>query len=643
MIQEIVQNVQNLFGKRSIRRKPRVIQKEDHEIDKSRVSPFAVKVCEMLKDAGYSAFIVGGAVRDLLIGKSPKDFDVATDATPEQVKALSRRAIIIGRRFRLVHVIRGTETIEVSTFRGLRQEGVEKDADGRVIEDNVFGEQYEDAARRDFTINALYYDPVTEEIYDYHDGLRDIKKRRLRMIGDPELRYKEDPVRILRAIRISSKLGFTIDAKTAKPITEMQDRLQNVPRARLFDEVMKMLTSGAAQACVSAMREYGIKPELFPMLEDVLGKEPNPLIWRGLKRADDRLALGKSISMSFIFAVLFWEQFKAGIDKAVEEAPWLSPKERVREGVQAIIYSDSASGLQHRYVSDMAEILRLQYSFNATTGKSPFKLLQKPRFRAAFDFLQLRVACDDAPRELADWWVSFEGSTPEDRMELVREREKLLRQSQGQGKRKRNDRKKKPKQPERPELAVQVQEQNPEADVHHQEGAEVAASQAPEAKVAVPHEIPEIVVQPAPEQNVPAQSQETASEEEKATKPAPRRRRKPVARSAEAKKENAEVNTVATVAPESAVAAPAASPDSGEDVPLKPARRRTRAPRKADGKSESATRERKPAPASRKKAEHAPEPDKTVSAGNVQVLTPMPMRRRTAPKQSVLFTKPRTP
>ena len=185
MIQEIVESVQNLFGTRKIRRKPRILTKEEHQIDINKVSPFAVSVCQKLKDAGFKAFIVGGAVRDLLIDHTPKDFDVATDATPEQIKKITRRAIIIGRRFRLVHVTRGAETIEVATFRGLRQDGVEKDRQGRVIDDNVFGEQFEDAARRDFTVNAMYYDPLEEEVYDYHNGLLDIKKKRIRMIGDP--------------------------------------------------------------------------------------------------------------------------------------------------------------------------------------------------------------------------------------------------------------------------------------------------------------------------------------------------------------------------------------------------------------------------------------------------------------------------
>lgn len=238
MFDSIVSRVRSFLGTSANvepQREPRIIPKEVHGIDPELVAWQAKRCCEALQRRGYRAYIVGGAVRDLLLGVAPKDFDVATDATPEEVKRAQKRAIIIGRRFRLVHVIFGQEIIECSTFRALEGAGVRKDSSGRVISDNVFGEMWEDAARRDFTINALYYDPATEEIYDYHHGFEDLGKKRLRMIGNPEERYREDPVRMIRAVRISAKLGFAIEPATERPIARMAKLLSNVPSARLVD------------------------------------------------------------------------------------------------------------------------------------------------------------------------------------------------------------------------------------------------------------------------------------------------------------------------------------------------------------------------------------------------------------------------
>ena len=238
-------------------RTPRIIGPEEHGIDPDKVSWAARRTCEILQARGFKAFVVGGAVRDLLLGVTPKDFDVATDAEPEQVKRAQRRAYIIGKRFRLVHVVFGDEIIECSTFRALDAAGVRKDANGRVVSDNVFGEMWEDAARRDFTINAMYYDPTTQQVYDYHGGFEDLKKRRLVMIGDPVERYREDPVRMMRAVRIAAKLGFTMDRDTERAIPKMARTLENVPAARLFDEMMKLFTSGHAEACLIKLRADG--------------------------------------------------------------------------------------------------------------------------------------------------------------------------------------------------------------------------------------------------------------------------------------------------------------------------------------------------------------------------------------------------
>lgn len=413
MINQLVQSVQNLFGSRRIRKKPHVISAEEHGINRQNVSPFAITVCQKLQNAGFKAYIVGGAVRDLLIGHTPKDFDVATDATPEQVKRITRRAVIIGRRFRLVHVIRGPETIEVSTFRGLSEEGIEKDENGRVVNDNVFGEQWEDAARRDFTINAMYYDPTTEEILDYHDGMLDVRKKRIRMIGSPEVRYREDPVRILRAVRIAVKLGFKIDSKTSRPIESMQQLLMDVPQARLFDEMLKMLTSGAASKCVNALVEEGINVQL-PLLNTLVNSKNSVLVCKSLERCDARVAQGRSISPSFLFAVLFWESLLREFFKL--EGHRLSPARRWQQACDIVLSSSDLRGIQRRFHKDMVDIWMLQPRFERRVGASARRLLDHPRFRAAYDFLLIRASSGEISHELADWWTAFE-SAPEDEKE----------------------------------------------------------------------------------------------------------------------------------------------------------------------------------------------------------------------------------
>ncbi|MFM7461339.1 MAG: polynucleotide adenylyltransferase PcnB, partial [Burkholderiales bacterium] len=249
-------------------------QRAQHHIERSELSDAAIRCCEQLQKAGHKAFIVGGAVRDLLLGRHPKDFDVATDATPEQVRSLFRRSRIIGRRFRLVHVMFGQETIEVSTFRSAHvassdEESANTDEHGRLLRDNVYGTQADDAIRRDFTMNALFYDPSAEEIWDFTNGFKDIQKKRVVIIGDPEARYREDPVRMLRAARLAGKLGFSIDAETERPIAALKSLLANVPEARLFDEMLKLLLSGHALACIEKLRGLGLHALLLPSIEEV--------------------------------------------------------------------------------------------------------------------------------------------------------------------------------------------------------------------------------------------------------------------------------------------------------------------------------------------------------------------------------------
>ena len=286
----------------------RVIGCEQHGISRNRISPGSLKVALALQQAGYSAYVVGGAVRDLLLGLKPKDYDVATNATPEEVRAIFRHSRIIGRRFRLVHVISKGEIVEVSTFRGkvaddlveVEDVQVSTDASGRLLHDNVFGSQEEDVRRRDFTINALFYDPATEEILDYLDGFEDVMAKRLRIIGEPEQRYREDPVRMLRAVRLSAKLGIQIDDRTAAPIGDLAPLLLNVPPARLFDEMLKLLFSGHALAAVVDLRTRGLHHGLLPML-DVILEQPlgERFISLVLKNTDERVRQDKPVSPAF--------------------------------------------------------------------------------------------------------------------------------------------------------------------------------------------------------------------------------------------------------------------------------------------------------------------------------------------------------
>ena len=288
--------------------KPTVVPAARFGVSNEGVSGGAMQVIERLQGKGYLAFIVGGAVRDLLLGFKPKDFDIATNATPEQIKPLFRRAFIIGRRFRLVHVLAGAETIEVSTFRAA-QDSNDSHADehGRILSDNVFGSQGDDAARRDFTVNALYYDPVAEEIWDYLGSLKDIKARQLRLIGDPETRYREDPVRMLRAVRLSSKLGLAISTRSRTPIKRLAPLLSNVPPSRLFDEMLKLLLSGHAVATLSTLRREGLHHGLLPLLDMILEQpQGQKFIELALADTDERVREGKPVSPSFLFATLLW-------------------------------------------------------------------------------------------------------------------------------------------------------------------------------------------------------------------------------------------------------------------------------------------------------------------------------------------------
>jgi poly(A) polymerase len=392
---------------------------KEHRINPQLVSPNAVKVTQTLQQAGFKAFVVGGAVRDLLLGHKPKDFDIATNATPEQVKRLFRRAFIIGRRFQIVHVMLGQEQLEVTTFRGASSDGSPKDEHGRVLRDNTFGEQHEDAIRRDFTINAMYYDPASQTVLDYHGGIEDIRNKTLRIIGVPEARFREDPVRLLRVVRFAAKLGFTIDPETAAPIKVMAPLINNVPAPRVFDEMLKLLMSGNALACLRQLRKEGLHHGLLPLLDVVL-EQPlgEKFVTLALASTDRRIQEGKTVSPGFLFASLLWHQV---VEKWVAyQAAGEYPIPALHLAADDVLNAQTDKlALQRKIASDMRDIWAIQPRFERRVGKSPYKMLEHPRWRAGYDFLLLRCESGEIDSELGEWWTSFVEADNAGREELL--------------------------------------------------------------------------------------------------------------------------------------------------------------------------------------------------------------------------------
>src|SRR5690606_2959413 len=350
------------------------------------------KVCEVLRHEGFDAYIVGGAVRDLIVGLEPKDFDVATNATPNQIRPLFRRARIIGKRFQLVHVVFGQEIIETSTFRANAGSDEHTDEHGRILRDNLFGTQEEDAARRDFTLNALYYDPINEEVIDYHRGVADLKNRVVRMIGDPEKRYREDPVRMLRALRFAAKLNGTIDPATREPITRLAPLIENVPSSRLFDEILKLLPCGHAMHCLRQLQAVGLHQGLLPLIDLIFQEDGGEqFVELALARTDARVRAGKTISPSFLFAALLWKLVNKRW-KELCETTGEHPAQALLLAADSVVEEQTRKlAIQRRFQADMREIWFMQARFERSTAKSIWRMAEQPRFRAAVDFLQLRA------------------------------------------------------------------------------------------------------------------------------------------------------------------------------------------------------------------------------------------------------------
>lgn len=432
-----------VLGKPSGPSKPRIYPLEQHGIRRARIHSCALKVTRTLKESGFAAFVVGGAVRDLLLDRDPKDFDIATNATPEQVKQLFRRARIIGRRFQIVHVYCGADTIEVTTFRAHDPQGEDDEdrvtaADGMILRDNVFGAQHEDAIRRDFTVNALYYEPDTEEVWDYHGGFADAKKHVLRMIGDPATRFREDPVRMLRAARFAAKLDFHIDPATRAPIPGLAPMLERIPAARLFDEMMKLLLSGHAERGVRQLRAEGLHHGVLPMLDAILDDaERQKFLHAAMHDTDERVRHGQSASPAFMLACLLWfdleEQLQRLRDSGLPEhtALFTAMDDILERQREVLAFPRRLDGM-------IKEIWSLQVRFEQRSGTRPLRLLAHPRFRAGYDFLLLRARGSDAPAELADWWGRFQDAGDEERNAM------LLPAGEGTAKRRRKRPKRKP-------------------------------------------------------------------------------------------------------------------------------------------------------------------------------------------------------
>ena len=451
-----------------------IIPRSEHSISRAAISPNALKVLYRLKEAGYQGFLVGGAVRDLLLGITPKDFDVATNALPEEVRRLFRNCRLIGRRFRLAHVHFGHEIIEVATFRAAaapeREDAEDDDIDGdnegggidraagpvsdaeftapndsehrafdqrgRILRDNIYGTIEEDVWRRDFAANGLYYNIDDFSIWDFVDGVSDVRARRLKLIGDPETRYREDPVRMLRAVRFAAKLDFSIEPATEAPIRKLAYLLDGVPPARLFDECLKLFLSGFGAKSYRFLKQYGLFEHLFPLPAAAFVLPPyayaEDMLERGLINTDERIAADKPVTPTFLFAVLLWSAVLRELnERQAGPAPDLA---QLMQACDTVLRAQqSRVAIPRRFAIPMRELLMLQPRFNRRSGVKSLSLLQHPRFRAAYDFLLLRAQVGVADPELAKWWTDIQVLPQEERVALVQARPAEPAAPEGEG------------------------------------------------------------------------------------------------------------------------------------------------------------------------------------------------------------------
>lgn len=426
------------------------IPRDQHPISRKDLSPNAVKVLYRLKNTGHESYLVGGCVRDLLLGLHPKDFDVATDATPEEVRKLFSNSRLIGRRFKLVHVTFGREIIEVATFRASHDsqdnnQQASRSEHGMLLRDNVYGSLEEDAARRDFTVNALYYGVKDFAIQGYPDALHDLKNKVLRIIGDPETRFREDPVRMLRAARFAAKLDFTIEPKTRAPISKLAKLLYNIPPARMFDEVLKLFMSGKARRTFDILQELSLFEPLFPHTYEFL-KQPNSeraqkFLYLAFDSTDQRIAADKPVTPAFIYAAMLWPIVQQKAEQRIKDGIPVTPA--YHQAAQHCLNDQSHhTSIPKRFMIPMREIWDLQLRLQRRNPKAAMSLVEHSRFRAAYDFLLLREQSGEQLNDMGQWWTDFQEQNPDLRQKMLTD----LRQ--GKPRKPRRRRKKRPANPE---------------------------------------------------------------------------------------------------------------------------------------------------------------------------------------------------
>ncbi len=405
---------------------PRIIPSSAHSISASAVSDNAINIIDQLKRAGYQAYLVGGCVRDLLLARIPKDFDLATDARPEEIKSMFRACRLIGRRFRLAHVRIGGEVIEIATFRAaplpddeLDREQVHITDHGQVLRDNVYGTHQDDVLRRDFGINALYYDPQEQTVIDYVDGMSDLRDRMIRTIGDPLERFREDPVRMLRAVRFAAKLDFNIAPNAESAITEAASLLHHVPPARMLDEVTKLFHSGCALKTYKMLRSHSLFRYLFPFTEQCIDDMSPNLPAMALANTDARIQSGKPVIPAFLFACLLWDPVRADKDKLQDTGmdprrAWsIATTDAIRDQAQHV-------AIPKRLAIVVKEIWALQSRLERRTPRSINMTLQHRRFRAAYDFLFLRTKANEIDPKIVDWWTRIQEADQREREAMIR-------------------------------------------------------------------------------------------------------------------------------------------------------------------------------------------------------------------------------
>ncbi len=439
-----------MFSKKSSRSsvatvtaQPTIISRDQHTVSRKQISSNALKVLYRLNTGGYKAYLVGGGVRDILMGTAPKDFDIATDATPEQIKALFRNCRLIGRRFRLAHIVFGRDIIEVATFRGHHQNASEKEQscqktskqndEGMLLRDNIYGSIEEDAERRDFTINALYYSAIDFTVHDFANGLADIAAKKIRLIGDPETRYREDPVRMLRAIRFATKLDMTISEETKAPIKPLAPLMESIPAARLFEEFLKLFISGKAVANFEQLCEYNLFKYFFPALDEMLNEGQHEFvsdfIQLSMSNTDKRINNDQRVTPAFLFAAMLWYPLQQQI-QTVKASAQLSPQDAFFEALGTIMSRQQQSiSIPKRFQAVMKDIWILQERLARRDGKRAYKAFEHPKFRAGYDFLLLRAQIEETQgsadnkgslTELAKWWTDFQNVSIEAQQQMIK-------------------------------------------------------------------------------------------------------------------------------------------------------------------------------------------------------------------------------